>query len=201
MPDFTQSQVGDSLGRLGRYRVMRAQAVANQGMPDGISGSTILALGLRETGLRNIEGGVKMVNGRWVKQDEPLKKDVGFVQINRGIHLDDLRLMPGVKSGTWGPVIGNRTAADDGYCMRFEDALRWTIDNLHESIAYAEDRDVWEPVRFAIAAHNAGRGGAMTGARAGDVDQETTHGDYSAWVLRHRTLINRWLGAHPNWRI
>lgn len=201
MQDFTQDQVAQSLANLGRYRVMRVQTVANQGMPDGISGSTILALGLRETNLKNIEGGVKLVDGRWVKQDEPLKKDVGFVQINRGIHLDDLRLMPGVKSGTWGPVIGNRTAADDGYVMRFEDALRWTIENLHDSIALAEDKFVNDPVRFAIAAHNAGQGGAMRGYKEGDYDKYTTHGDYSAWVLRHRTLINRWLGGHPNWRV
>ena len=202
MQDFTQEQVGKALANLGRYRVQRAQIVANEGSPDGISGALIMALGLRETHLRNIEGGAMLVDGKWVAQTDYMKMDVGWTQINRGYHYGDLKLMPGVKSGTWGPVVSGMTAGDKGYCMRFEDSLRWTITNMQEAIAYAEDKDIPEEdrVRYAIAAHNGGLGGALRGYREGNVDKYTTGGDYSAFVLRHRTLVNRWLGSHPNWK-
>ena len=32
------------------------------------------------------------------------------------------------------------------------------------------------------------------------VDKYTTGGDYSAWVIRHRSLVQRWLNDHPNWK-
>ena len=208
MQDFTQDQVGRALANLGRYRVVRVQTVANQGAPDGISGSLPLALGLRENRLLNEEGGVKWDGTKWVKQDDPMRMDVGVFQINRTYHFPDLKLMPGVRSGTWGPVVEGKTAADAGYVMRFEDSLRWVIPNFHENMAYAESKgvvggpgvsDAAAVVRFAIAAHNRGAGGAWRGYQEGDVDKYTAQGDYSAWVLRHRTKVNRWLGSHPNW--
>lgn len=203
MADFTQDQVGKALANLGNYRVKRAQEVANSGFPDGISGSLLLALGLRETNLRNLEGGIKLVNGEWVKQDDPTKMDVGWTQINRGFHAASLKLMPGVKSDTWTPTVENKTANDAGFVPRFEEALTFTINMMHESQAYAADHGVPndELARFGVAAHNGGMGGALKGWREGNVDKYTTMGDYSGWVLRHRTLINRWLGQHPNWKV
>jgi hypothetical protein len=32
------------------------------------------------------------------------------------------------------------------------------------------------------------------------VNRWTTGRDYSAWVLRHRSLVHHWLEAHPNWK-
>lgn len=202
MSDYTDTQVADALKQLGRYRVMRVQVVAGEGDPDGISGATLLALGLRETGLHNIEGGAKLEDGLWVPETDPARKDVGVFQISRRYHADALALMPGVQAGTWAPVIERRTAAHGGYCPRFENSLRYTLSEIHEAQAYAEDHGVKaaDLARFAVAAHNAGTAGALNGYRAGDVDKQTTGGDYSTWVLRHRTLINQWLGAHPNWR-
>ncbi|MEJ7824928.1 MAG: hypothetical protein WKF48_05840 [Solirubrobacteraceae bacterium] len=202
MAEFTDTQVAAALKQLGRYRVVRAQVVAHEGEPDGISGSLLLALGLRETGLRNIEGGAKLVDGRWRPEDDPARKDVGVFQISRRYHSLALGRMPGVLAGTWGPVVDAKSAASDGHCPRYEESLRYTLAEIHEALAYGADRGVSGPdlPRFAVAAHNAGVGGAIDGYRAGDVDKTTTGGDYSAWTLRHRAKINAWLVAHPNWR-
>lgn len=199
----TLEEAATALARLGNYRVLRAQQVANAGDPDGISGALLLAFGMRETWLRNIEGGAKLVDGRWVPETDPSRMDVGWTQISRRYHRDALDLMPGVKTGTWGPVVPMKTAAEAGFVPRFEEALQFTLRELHESIAFAEDHGVAEADRipFAGAAHNAGQGGALQGYRAGDVDKFTAGGDYSAWVLAARKVINRWLGTHPNWLV
>ena len=203
MADLTQDQVGKALANLGNYRVKRAQEVANSGFPDGISGSLLLALGMRETMLQNIQGGAMFVDGKWVPQTDPTKMDVGWSQINRGFHSGSLKLMPGVKNGTWAPTVDGKTANDAGFVPRFEDALQFTVNMMHESQAYGSTHGVKDEdlARFAVAAHNGGMGGALKGYREGNVDKYTTLGDYSGWVLRHRTLINRWLGQHPNWKV
>lgn len=198
MTDYTAKALRD----LGHYRVTRVQELAGQGDPDGISGSLLLALGLRETGLRNIEGGAKRVGSSWVREDDPNRMDVGFTQISRRFHLEALRAMPGVKAGTWAPTVKGKTAADAGYCPRFEEQIRFTLAELQDSIEYARSKGIPERdrVRFAVAAHNAGRGGAYDGYRTGGVDRHTANGDYSADVLKRRTLVNQWLAEHPNWR-
>ncbi len=203
MGPYTEQQLHDALTRLGRYRVRRAQTVALEGEPDGISGALLLALGLRETGLRNIEGGAKLQDGRWVPETDPARRDVGWVQISRRYHRDALARMPGVSAGTWGPVREGVSAAVGGYCPRFEDSLRYTLGEMHESIAYADDNELPENdwVRFAVVAHNAGVVGALSGYGAGQVDKNTAGGDYSQWVVEHRTRINAWLHGHPGWRV
>jgi hypothetical protein len=198
---LTDETVGKFLVGLGNYRVKRAQQAALQGTPDGISGGLLLALGLRESHLTNVEGGAKLVDGRWVAQDDPNRMDVGWTQISRLHHLDSLRRMPGVKVRTWAPVVSGKTAADGGYAPRFEEALQFTIQELREAQAYGQDHGVDrnDLVRFAIAAHNAGSGGAVRGFREGDVDKYTARGDYSAWVLATKAQVNGWLTTHPNW--
>jgi hypothetical protein len=130
--------------------------------------------------------------------------DVGVFQISRTYHKFNLDQMPGVKTGTWGPVVAGRTAGEGGFVPRYEESLRYTIEGLQEAAAFAIDKGVKsqaDQVRFAVAAHNGGQGGALKGYREGDVDKYTTGKDYSAWVLRHRTLVNRWLGQHKGWRV
>lgn len=202
MVKWTQPQVETALRNLGRYRCQRAQELANVGLADAISGAHLLALGLRETGLKNIRGGIIRRDGQWVEQPDFREQDVGFTQISEMYHLAALRAMPGVKEGTWGPVVEGKSAADDGYCMRFTDAVRYTIDEMHEAIAFAEERHVNpdSSVRFAIAAHNAGEGGAFAGYKAKDIDKYTTGGDYSRWVLAHVPLIRSGLDQ-LKWRI
>lgn len=198
----TAAQVDQSLKNAGHYRVVQAQRVAREGDPDGISGALLLALGIRETGLRNIQGGAKQEGGRWVAlgPGDAHLMDVGALQISRRYHPELLRKLPAVKAGTWGPVTPGVTPMTYGYVPQWTPALRFTIDEMHEALAYAHDKGVSDPVRFAVAAHNAGIGGALNGYRAGDVDKYTAHGDYSRWVLATRTAVNAWLGKHPNWK-
>lgn len=200
----TSAQVQTALHNAGHYRVVQAQRVAGEGDPDGISGALLLALGIRETGLRNIQGGAKQVGSRWVALDEEDAHlmDVGALQISRRYHPDTLRRLPAVKAGTWGPVVAGKSPMDYGFVPQWTTALRFTIDEMREAIAFAHDHGIKgaAAVRFAVAAHNAGVGGALDGHRRGDVDRNTAHGDYSKWVLETRTAVNAWLGKHPNWK-
>lgn len=201
MADLNASQVEAALRRLGLYRVRRAQQVAKEGPPDGISGATLLALGLRESGLRNINGGLKKDSeGRWIA--DPERPDHGVFQINRGFHASALKRMPAVEEDSWWPVISDKTAYDKGYAPRFEESLRFVLELAHEHQAYGESQGIIEDDlgRFAIVAHNAGAGGAMRGWNEGEPDKFTAGGDYSAWVLRHRDKINHFLKANPKWQ-
>lgn len=200
--------VATALARLGKYRVRRAQTVALQGQPDGISGALVLAMGLRETWGRNIEGGAKRVGTVYValdpkKPSEARLMDVSWLQISRVYHFDALSRMLAVKAGTWDEAAPGHSPAEGGYVPRFEEALQFTLSEMHEAMAFAEDNGIPEKdwPRFAIAAHNAGRSDALKGYRAGDVDLFTAGGDYSVWVLRARSQVNAWLGEHRKWLV
>lgn len=191
--DFTQAQVGDALKGLDHFRVVAAQAAANEGPSDGIGGHHLLALGLRETGFAWKSGKGNVNN--------PSDTDHGCFQISELYHLEFLQSQPGCPEGTWRAVEGH-TADETGYAPRFTPALSYALDFLQGSLRYAASKGVPEDERvaFAIASYNAGRGGAYQGWKEGDVDKYTTGGDYSAWVIRHSKYIYRWLKDHPNWR-
>jgi hypothetical protein len=177
--------IGDSLKNLGHYRVQRVQEIAHE-ENDNITGVLLLCLGLRETGLRNI--------------NNPAKTDKGWVQISDIYHHDWLFRQPGCKAGTWTPVVGHNAAEPD-YCPRFTPACRYAIELLQDGINYASSHGVPkdQQVRFAIASYNAGIGGAYKGWREGNVDKYTTGGDYSRWVLDRKPLVSKWIKDHPNW--
>lgn len=199
---MTAQQVGDALARLGNYRVVAAQVAAGEGPPDGIGGHHLLALGLRETGLRNIEGGAKWDGSKWVAQDDPTLMDVGCFQISRHHHSAWCEAQPGCPVGSWSAVT-DRSAYDRGYVPRFTPALSFTLSRMKDARQLAATTlglGEQASVRFAIAAHNAGTGGATKGQREGNVDRYTAGGDYSAWVLEHAKLVKAWLEAHPNWQ-
>lgn len=196
----TPKQIDDALRRLGHYRVVRAQEQAEL-LPGIVGGWVILALGMRETWGRNIEGGAKLENGRWVAETDPLRMDVGWLQISRRYHLAALRGMPAVKVGTWSTDVPGKTAADGGCVPRFTHALRFTVAEMERAIVYGRDHGVKESElrAFAVAAHNAGMGGALRGYQAGNVDQQTAGGDYSRWVMDARKKIGDWIKLHPTW--
>lgn len=186
MGDFTQTQVDSALKRLGRYRVMAAQEIAAEGAPDEFSGATVLSVGLRESVLQNI--------------NNPAETDHGCFQITELFHAEWLASQPGCKAGTWRVEAGH-TALEDGYCPRYTPACVYALDLLKFNAAYAKAKvPSADPLRFALAAYNAGIGGALRGHREGDVDKYTTGGDYSAWCVRHRTKVNSFLTRHPDWR-
>lgn len=194
MADYTMDQIDYALRQLGHYRVVRAQERVYQN-PYGIRARHLLALGLRETGLRNICGGGSVVDGKWV----PAKTDRGWLQISDKYHADFLKNTPGCPEGQWRPLAGH-TAYEPTFVPRYTDSLDYTVDNMGNAIEYGKKHGVSTLIRFAITAHNAGIGGAMDGYRAGDIDKYTTHGDYSAWVIRHSALIKDWISAHPYWQ-
>lgn len=185
--DLSTEHVARSLSRLGNFRVKMAQAAAAEGPPDGISGALMLSLGLRETDLQNINN-----------QEQT---DHGGFQISELYHADWLRTEPGCPEGKWVAVAGH-TANEDGYCPRYTPALNYALKMIKGSVSFAKRQGVKdsEAVRFAVAAYNAGGGGALRGFKEGDVDKYTTGGDYSGWVMRHRLIIQHWLDAHPAWK-
>lgn len=196
----TASQIESALKGLGHYRCVRAQELVEGfgSATDGLLGSHVLALGMRETWGRNIEGGAMLVDNKWVRETDPTHMDVGWLQISRRYHADALKGMPGVKVGTWEPVVKGKTANDSGYAPRYSDSLRFTEQELRDAMAYAVTNKVKKAdrVRFALAAHNAGKGGALSGYKAANVDKYTAMGDYSAWVLEAQKLVSRFLTRH-----
>lgn len=208
---WSDETVGSALSRFGNYRVERTQTVANEGEPDGLAGRHILAIGLRETALQNIEGGLKRLpGGVWMPLDptnpsDAAVMDIGCFQISRRYHSAELAAMPNgaVAAGTWKPIVTGMTPADPGYVPTFEDSLQFTIEGLQDAQDYGRLKGVpaSELPRFSIAAHNAGMGGALQGWREGNVDKYTAMGDYSGWVLKTADQVLKWLKAHPNWYI
>lgn len=188
MADFSQNAVDTAIRRLGLYRVQVAQEIAADGSPDAFSGALLLALGLRESALQNI--------------NNPAETDHGCFQISEHYHAPFLQREPGCKAGSWLPTADHK-AVEDGYCPRFTPACKYALDMLKANYAYAVSKFVQSKdlLPFAVAAYNAGIGGAMAGYRDGDVDKYTTGGDYSAWVLAHRTKVNAFLVRNPKWRL
>lgn len=172
--DLSQDTVDRCLRRLGPYRVRAAAAIAKEGSPDAFSGALLLAVGLRESLLWNINNAADT--------------DHGCFQINQVAHREFLESEPGCPEGTWRAVAGH-TAIEPGYCPRFTPAARYALSLLKDAYR-AKDVEPAYYLRFAIAAYNAGVGGAYRGYREGDADKYTSGGDYSAWVLRHRRMVN-----------
>lgn len=202
LPDLTYNNVSYFIRQFGNYRFERTYKVADEGEPDGIAGKHIIALGLRETHLRNINGGAILVNGVW-EEAPPTEQDGGCFQISRVHNEAALAEMPAVAEGTWKPTVAGKTAADPGMCPRFEDSLQYTMKRMKLAQDYGRRNGVAaaDIPRFGVAAHNAGFGGALWGYKKGDVDLYTTHNDYSAWVFRHAKLVSRFVWLHPAWRV
>src|SRR4051812_6659107 len=98
-PTLSEAKVLERLERLGNYRVEMAQMVAFEGDPDEISGALLLALGLRESGLANI--------------NNPAETDHGCFQISELYHVAFLKTQPGCPVGTWKIPAGSTHRADE----------------------------------------------------------------------------------------
>ncbi len=184
---MTEDAVHTALKACGNWRVECAQRVALEGPPDEISGALLLALGLRESGLQNI--------------NNQAGTDRGCFQISAVYHEAFLEGEPGCPAGSWVSQLG-MSALDEGFCPRFTPALLYALDYLQAKRARAVHLGIPEDLRlrFALAAYNAGEYGALRGFREGDVDKYTTGRDYSAWVIDTRRVVNRVLtGLLPNW--
>lgn len=191
----TYAEVGHSLAVFGNYRVLRSQQLCDQNghFPHP---STIMALGLRETGLTNVCGGAVKKEGVWVRSFT----DRGCFQIAESEAEAWLKSVPGCPEGQWSPKEGHN-ALEAHFCPRFSDALQYTLREFHEHRGEAKVSGVKEAdlERFCVAAHNAGFTGALNGYHEGDVDQNTALGDYSAWVMKYAGVIHKWVVEHPKW--
>jgi len=200
MAPATQANVDYALKRAGNFRVEEAQRIGFEGPADLISGALLLAQSCRETWLRNVVGGGHYgSDGRWVNTGE----DRGAFQISEKYHADFLKSVAGCKSDTW-VVVPGHNAFERGYVPQFSTGCRYAVSVLRYGLAVAEDRGVprERQTHFAVAAYNCGTTSAWNGYRYhGNPDYYTTGGDYGQWVLNCRTLVNKFLSAHPNWRV
>lgn len=196
----TESQLTPIFERFGQEACKKAQSETLAIFPGKwFPPSVLLALGLRETSLQNIEGGAELVNGVWV----PTKTDKGWLQISSLIvpNAKWLATELGCPDGSWYPARPHHTALEDGYCPTFSAATKYTLAQIVANRGQAAN--VVKPadtLRFVIAAHNAGFAGALAGYKRGNVDLNTTHGNYSAYVLASAPVIDDWIAGRPNWQ-
>lgn len=173
--------VASELNRFGKRRVKKVvDLTRRKGGP--FTGDLCLALGVRETGLRNIAG--DFGHGR------------GWLQIDDRYHGSWLAQVKGAISGSWRAVV--RSALASGYVPLLVPALRRARLILQQNYDYVRSQGVPEnqAVRVAISGYNAGPGGAINGWREGDSDKYTTGGDYADWVFEVRQHVRHYIHTY-----
>lgn len=193
--------VNGRLKALGKTRVQKALIIAAE-ENDLISGELVIALGIRESGLRNVLGDFQGTHGR----------ARGALQFHDEWHMSFLRSVVGcVASKTipeftrinWIPIPGTN-AGMRGFCPTWEDSIRYGIKILDGHIQKAKIKSVRSKVdlvKIALSAYNCGFTRAYNAYQAGDVDSPTTLKNYSRDVLLRKDEVREWLNKHPNWRI
>lgn len=181
--NITEGQLHQQLRALGSRRIDMVTDLAREGENDGIGPALLLALGSRETNMKNIvgDGG----HGR------------GWLQIDDRFHHDFLASHRGCVSGSFTPT--RQSAAPRGLVPSLTASTIYAIGLLRSNISFARSHGVPEGtvLRFAVAAYNAGAGGALRGFQAGDVDRHTTGSDYARDVLGRKAAIARILEREP----
>lgn len=175
------------LKRLTRWRTERVGELAAEA-EDGISGDLVLAIGSRESSMRNIVGGGYFDSaGRFVVTGE----DRGWLQINAVFHRAFLEGVPGCVSGSWRETLTSALPA--GRVPGLTRSTRYAILLLRQNIVTVTAAGVpaADAVRVAVAAYNGGTSGALRGWREGNPDRYTTGGDYSRDVLDRRAKVRR----------
>ena len=117
----------------------------------------------------------------------------GWLQIDDRFHHDFLVTHRGCDDGSFTPT--HVSAAPKGRVPTFTASTIHAIELLRGNMRVARSNGVPEEkvLRFALAAYNAGPGGALKGFHQGDVDAETTGGNYSGDVLGRKAMIARLL--------
>lgn len=189
--------IPDELHQLGSYRIRQALEIgANPG--DAITGAVLLAIGSRETGMRNIVGGGYFdIKGKWHQTGV----DRGFFQLNIEAHHGFLAASVGCESGSWLAAKGHHPAAEVGYVPQFTSACQYVKWQRSHSFVFAKQNGVraTERLHFAVGAHNLGDHGALTAYKHGGieaVDAATTHGNYGSDVLARLLEVEAWLTRH-----
>jgi len=173
--NITEAQLAGQLRAFGNRRLDMVFDLAHGGEDDGIGAALLLAIASRETNMRNIAG--ENGHGR------------GWLQLDDRLHLAFLATHRGCDSGSFTPA--HPSAAPKGRCPTLTAGTIYAIGLLRANLRFARANGVAEAtaLRFAVAAWDAGRGGALAGFREGDVDGRTTGRDYSRDVLGRTAAI------------
>jgi uncharacterized protein YfiM (DUF2279 family) len=182
---FTEQEIHSALDSFGLHRIDIVTELTHQGPPDEIGPALVLAIGTRETGLRNIAGDAG--HGR------------GWVQIDDRFHAGWLDAHAGCPSGSWKAKFKSSLAP--GRVPTLTAGTMKCIELLRSNAQFARAHGVpkEQVARFAVAAYNAGAGGALEGLRQGNVDAKTagsvgsSGGDYSKDVLRRKDAVATFL--------
>jgi len=180
--NITEQGLDAELDDFGHHRIQIVAELTHQGANDGIGTALMLAIGSRETDLRNIVG--DFGHGR------------GWVQIDDRFHTMWLSDHAGCESGSWNAKFSS--ALPQGRVPTLTAATLQAIEILHGNrrFAVAQGVPANQTLRFAIAAYNAGAAGALEGQQAGNVDKKTTGKDYSADVLERKAAVAKYLRRH-----
>jgi hypothetical protein len=177
---ITAQQLEGELEAFGHHRIEIVGELAHDGPSDGIGPALLLALGSRETDLRNIVGDAG--HGR------------GWLQIDDRFHPSFLSTHRGCDSGSFTAKFAS--ALPKGRVPTLTAGTLFAVQLLRGNMQFAREHGVPKAqiLRFAIAAYNAGAGGALTGFRSGKgVDFKTTGKNYSADVLARAQVVGRFL--------
>ena len=196
---ITFAELNTVIERFGQYAVLACQRETHAVFPGGwFPPSVLMALGLRETNLQNICGGATLEGDHWVQA----YTDRGVFQITdtQVTNAAWLRTVPGCPNGSWVPEHGH-TALESMHCPTLSAAIGYTLKEmtLNRRLAYGAGVAPEHALQFIVAAHNGGFTGALNGYKEGNVDANTTLGDYSWWVLHYAPQIAAWIAAHPTW--
>lgn len=177
--EITAQQLEAELEAFGQHRIEIVAELAHDGPPDGIGPALVLALGSRETDLRNIVG--DQGHGR------------GWLQIDDRFHPGFLSTHRGCSSGSFTAKFAS--ALPKGRVPTLTAATLFAVQLLRGNMQFARQHGVpkAQVLPFAVAAYNAGAGGALDGFRAGKVDLKTTGKNYSADVLARAQVVARFL--------
>lgn len=179
---ITSAQLEAELEAFGLQRIEIVSELAHEGPPDRIGPALLLAMGSRETDLCNIVG--DSGHGR------------GWLQIDDRFHTVWLSRHRGCASGSFKASFSS--ALPQGRVPTLTASTLFAVELLSANVQFALTHSVpkAKALRFAVAAYNAGPGGALSGFQAGDVDANTAHNDYSADVLERKRVVGRFLKRH-----
>jgi hypothetical protein len=188
----------DPSGELLRFRRWRAERVlelAAAGEPDRIHGTLVLAIGSRETNLRNIVGGGYFDDlGDW----HTTGVDRGLFQINQVYHERWLASVQGCQSGEYAEVYGvpDGGALPIGRVPGLTASIKKVISILRYNITLAVKAGIpdEEVLAVAVAGYNGGVGSAIRAyQKDGDPDLVTTGKNYSRDVLLRQRAIRSFI--------
>jgi hypothetical protein len=180
-----------------RFRRWRATHVLNLAAEheDRIHGTLLLALGDRETSLRNIVGG-----GYFDEDDvwHTTGVDRGLFQFNEEYHEAWLKSVPGCLSGEYaeGFSVEQGGAFPRGRVPGLSSGALHCIDVLNGNFRQVKMAGVPDEVivEVGLCGYNAGIQRCIQAYKAGrDPNLLTTHGDYGKDVLVRQKAIRRWL--------